>query len=139
MEFLGTRHERMEKRLFRTLDAALHVLIILLMLALFIVIAYELYLVFVVEIPSLGVNATIDGILFTLILVELFTILYAYLDKHYIKVERVIEVAIISIVREIIFKVFTMEDSKIYAVAALLLALGVLFLIEKHYSRQRNV
>lgn len=135
----GKGHEKLEKKLFRGLDAALHVLIILLILALFIVIAYELYLIFMVDIPSLGVKATIDGILFTLILVELFTILYSYLEKHYIKVERVIEVAIISIVREIIFKLFEMDDSKIYAVSALLVSLGVLFFIEKHYSGKRNV
>ena len=120
------------------MDSAFHLVVILLIVALFATIIYEIYVIFV-TIAGGDITHTIDGILFAFILVELFTILYTYLVKHYIKVERVIEVGIISIVREIIFKHLEMGTDMVYATATLLIALGVLFLIEKHYSKERNV
>jgi len=121
------------------LKKLLNVLIMLIIIALIVTIFYKLYLLFFKEIASGNIQSIIDNILFTLILVELFTILYSYLQKHYIKVERIIEVAIISIVRESLFRVYDLDAGKIYALAVLLVAFGVLFFIEKYYSHMRNM
>lgn len=132
-------HDIMEKKVLSILDFTLHILSLFLILALVIVILRELSVLFLVDILKADVQTIVDNILFILILVELFTILYAYLKKHYIKVERVVEVGIISIVREVIFKIFDIEVTKIYALSAILLVMGGIFFIEKKYSKERDV
>jgi uncharacterized membrane protein (DUF373 family) len=131
---LNNIHSGLEKKITKTLDIALHAMIITLILALFLTILYKLYFIFFVHMPIGDISLVVDNILFALILVELFTILYSYLTEHYIKVERVIEVGIISIVREIIFKLFELDVDKIYSVAVILVALGALLFIEKNYT-----
>ena len=128
-----------EGKLLGALDVILHLIIFLLIIATLGTIFIEMYKLFVVELITGNVRVIIEHILFTFILIELFTILHSYLIKHYIKVERIIEVGIISVVREIVFQVFEIEVSRIYALAVLLIALGALFFIEKHFSKERNV
>jgi uncharacterized membrane protein (DUF373 family) len=117
---------------------ASNIIIMLLILALFITIIYKLYILFAVDILTGDFQNIINDLLLLLILIELFTILYSYLSKHYIKVERVIELGIISLVREMLFKVNEFESSKIYSVAALLVSFGIIFFIEKYWSKTRN-
>lgn len=116
-----------------------NIAIILLIIALIITIFFKLYVLFFADIASGNFQNIINDLLLTIILIELFTILYSYLQKYYIKVERVIELGIISIIREILFKVQEFEISRIYAIAVLLVSFGVLFIIEKYYSKSRNV
>jgi uncharacterized membrane protein (DUF373 family) len=116
-----------------------NIIIVLLILALVVTILLKLYVLFFVDLFAGDFTSIINDLLLTLILIELFTILYSYLQKHYIKVERVVELGMISIIREMLFKVDTFEASKIYAVAVLLVAFGAVFFIEKYYSRMRNI
>lgn len=115
-----------------------NVIIVLLIVALLATIIFKLYLLFFIDIPSANFKSIIDNVLLVFIFIELLTILYSYLQRLYIKVERVIELGIISIVREMLFRVSDFEASKIYAVAVLLVALGILFFIEKYWANTRN-
>lgn len=130
--------EVIEHKVLPILKASGHIVILLLILALFVTIAYELYLIFFVEIATGNFTGLVKNLLFTLILIELLTILYSYLKKGYIKVERVIELGIISLVREMLFKVEEFDSGKIYAIAALLISFGAIFFIEKYWSKTRN-
>ncbi len=116
-----------------------NIIIILLIVALVVTIVFKLHVLFFVDIVSGNFQSIINDLLLTLILIELFTILYSYLLKYYIKVERVIELGMISIIREMLFKIDVFETNKIYAVAVLLVSFGILFFIEKYYSKSRNV
>jgi uncharacterized membrane protein (DUF373 family) len=126
-------------KLLPFIKLAANIIIIFLILALFITIVYKLCILFAVDLVHGDFQNIINDLLLLLILIELFTILYSYLSKHYIKVERVIELGIISLVREMLFKVNEFESSKIYAVAALLISFGIIFFIEKYWSKTRNI
>lgn len=126
------------QKLLPTIKVISNIIIILLILALVITILYKLYILFFVDLISGDFQSIINDLLLILILIELFTIMYSYLQRHYIKVERVVELGMISIVREMLFKIETFEANKIYAVAVLLIAFGGLFFIEKYYSKTRN-
>lgn len=121
------------------LDKALNITIFLLIFSLLFLITKELYVLIFLKLFQNGeIGQIVDLILFIFILIELFTILVSYLKKGYIKVERIVEVGIISIVRDIIFHVDTIETTKIYSISAVLLVLGGLFFIEKRFSKDRN-
>ncbi|MDP7179894.1 MAG: phosphate-starvation-inducible PsiE family protein [Candidatus Woesearchaeota archaeon] len=131
-------HKFIDDKLLGMLDVVLHILLFILIVALLVAILFELKTLFFVHLFNASVNVIIDHILFAFILVELFTILYSYLKKHYIKVERVVEVGIISLVRDLIFRIPDIETGKIYAIAVTLLVLGAIFFVEKHFSKDRN-
>ena len=136
----GTYCTPKENRVIKYLERVLNVLIFLLIVSLIILILRELYVLFVYELFKNGnVKEIVDLILFVFILIELFTVLISYLKKGYIKVERIIEVGIISIVRDLIFHIETALPQKLYSSAAILLVFGAIFFIEKRFSRQRNV
>ncbi|MDF5712732.1 MAG: phosphate-starvation-inducible PsiE family protein [Rhizonema sp. NSF051] len=68
--------------------------------------------------------------LILLILLELFRLLVIYFQEHLISVGVAVEVAIVSILREIIVRgLLEIPSEKILAIGALLLALGVLLLV----------
>lgn len=65
--------------------------------------------------------------LILLILVELFRLLVTYLEEHRISVEVAVEVAIVSILREVIVRgLLEFATGKIIAIGIFLLALGIL-------------
>lgn len=126
-----------EKKVLSFLSLVLDVLTFLLIVALLIFIVKEIFDLF----SGLGLNfdikEKIEIMLFALILVELFTILFFYLKEHRIKVDRIIEVGIISLVRDVIFKFNEFEVTRLFALAAVLIVLGGLFFIEKYFSSTR--
>ena len=68
--------------------------------------------------------------LFLLILVELFRLLAVYLDHHRIYVGIAVEVAVVSILREVIVEgLIHMDAMLVFAMCAFLFALGVLMFI----------
>ncbi len=81
-----------------------------------------------------------------LILVELFRLLVTYLEEHRISVEVAVEVAIVSILREVIVRgLLEFATGKIVAIGVFLLALGILlrarpwsFLDEKIHSQNSD-
>ncbi|MDD9954194.1 MAG: phosphate-starvation-inducible PsiE family protein [Candidatus Woesearchaeota archaeon] len=83
---------------------------------------------------SANVHVAVDLVLFMLILLELFMILVTYLKYHHIKVMRIVEIALISVVREVIFKVFEVDAMKLFGLAALIVSLAVVYYIERKYQ-----
>ena len=131
-------HDKTEEKILPLMDYALHILIFILIVALFIAILISLFDLFFVQVADGNLHLIINDILFVFILVELFTILNQYLTKHTIRVERIVEVGIISIIREIIFIAFEIEVAKVYAISVLLLSLGGLFFIEKYFGSKKT-
>ncbi len=131
-------NEFIEQKILPILKIMSNMIILLLIIALFFTIMYKLYVLFFVDLFKGDFQSIVNDLLLTLILIELFTILYSYLVKHYIKVERVIELGIISLVREMLFKINEFDSNKIYAVAVLLVSFGIIFFIEKYWSKTRN-
>jgi uncharacterized membrane protein (DUF373 family) len=127
-----------EFRILGYFEKLLNVLIFILLIALTLIIFKELYQLFAYEFFTADVKELIDSVLFVFILIELFTILFSYLKKGYIKVERIVEVGIISLVRDVIFHISSFEIMRIFGIAALFLTLGFLFYIEKYFSKNRN-
>ena len=115
-----------------------NILIYFLILAVLIVIVKELYFLFSGSIWDGEIKLIIDKILFIFILIEIFTILIAYLKTEHVKVERIVEVGIISLVRELIFYINSMEPNRAYAFASILLVFGILFFIEKYFSNNNE-
>jgi uncharacterized membrane protein (DUF373 family) len=128
----------LNKKLLKFLDTAGNVIILGLILALVIYMFYNLYNIFFLEFFKGEFSNIIDELILTLILMEVFTILYTYLVKHHISVERVVELGIISIVREMLFKTHEFEASKIYSISVLLVAFGLIFFIERYWNKSKK-
>lgn len=114
------------------------VIITLLMVALVTTIVSKLFVLFTNDLWTGGVQLVITEILFVLILVELFTILTSYLESGRIKVQRIVEVGIISIIREVMFVVFEISAMQIFALSGLLLVFALLFAVERYFSSQED-
>jgi uncharacterized membrane protein (DUF373 family) len=136
---LDNRESKLVNRVLPILKTISNIIIILLIVALMATIVYKLFILYFYDIASGNFQNIINDLLLLIILIELFTILFSYLQKYYIKVERVIELGMISIIREMLFKVQEIEVDRILAVAVLLISFGILFFIEKYYSKSRNV
>lgn len=129
------RTSYLEKKALKIFSLTLDILTFLLIVALLIMIFKQIIGLFLETLWISDIKYKIDAVLFALILVELFTILFYYLKEHRVRVDRIIEVGIISLVRDIIFKIFDLDNGKLYAMALILLVLGVLFFIEKYYAK----
>lgn len=127
-----------ERKMLKFFSLVVDVLIFLLIVALLFMIIRQIFILFSGPIWALEIKEKIDTMLFALILVELFTILFFYLKEHRIKVDRIIEVGIISLVRDVIFKVYETEVNRLFAMAAILVVLGALFFIEKYFAKSRE-
>lgn len=114
------------------------VIITLLMVALVTTIGAKLFVLFTNDLWVGGVQLVITEILFVLILVELFTILTSYLESGKIKVQRIVEVGIISIIREVMFVVFEISAMQIFALSGLLLVFALLFAVERYFATQED-
>ncbi|HKL23913.1 MAG TPA: phosphate-starvation-inducible PsiE family protein [Candidatus Nanoarchaeia archaeon] len=125
------------KNILKSFRGVFNLLVILLIMGLLLIILRELYSLFE-NIFSAEISVIINAILFIFILIELFTILTSYLRFGTIKVERVVEVGIISIVRDSIFHVFELDAPKMYGISALLLVFGLIFFVEKKFSKNRE-
>lgn len=127
----------LDSRMLNHLNNIFHYIVVILIGILMFVIGKTFYEV-ISTILVTESSVIINEILFILILVELFTILYFYLREHRIKVERIVELGIIAIVREVMFHAFEIDVHRIYAVTAFLLALGAIFYIEKRHCESRE-
>jgi uncharacterized membrane protein (DUF373 family) len=80
--------------------------------------------------PPLDFHAVTADILFLLILVELFRLLIIYLQEQRISIGVAVEVAIVSVLREVIVKgILETNWSQVLATCAFLLVLGLLLLM----------
>lgn len=72
-------------------------------------------------------SLVMGDILFMLVLVELLRLLLIYLEEHYISVSTMVEVGIVSTVREVIVKgALHIEWRQLLALCALIISLGAL-------------
>jgi uncharacterized membrane protein (DUF373 family) len=118
------------KRLFRNLDRVQDVLVVI--CAILLVLKMMLLLVdsFLSLHEGVDFKTVASQSLFILVLVELFRLLAVYLEHHRIYVGIAVEVAAVSILREIIVEgLFHMPPLQILAICSLLFVLGGLMFI----------
>jgi uncharacterized membrane protein (DUF373 family) len=80
--------------------------------------------------PPLNFKTVTSDILFLLILVELFRLLIIYLQEQRVSIGVAVEVAIVSVLREVIVRgVLETNYSQVLATCAFLLVLGALLVV----------
>jgi uncharacterized membrane protein (DUF373 family) len=72
-------------------------------------------------------SLVLGDVLFMLVLVELIRLLLIYLEEHYVSVSTMVEVGIVSTVREIILRgALQIEWRQLLVICALIITLGIL-------------
>lgn len=105
-------------------------IVIFLCLGLFCVMLIQLFGMFVALLRPVDFKQVTSQILFLLILVELFRLLVVYLQEHSVSVGVAVEVAIVSVMREIIVHgVLETPWMQLLATCGLLMILGVLLMV----------
>lgn len=114
----------------RVLEGVQDLIVISLCMGLFCFMALELREMFFSLLPPLNFQKVTADILFLLILVELFRLLIIYLQERRVSIGVAVEVAIVSVLREVIVRgVLEAPWVQILSTGAFLLVLGVLLLI----------
>jgi uncharacterized membrane protein (DUF373 family) len=105
-------------------------IIISLCIGLFGVMVLQLRSMFVSLLPPLNFQEVTADILFILILVELFRLLIIYLQEQRVSIGVAVEVAIVSVLREVIVRgVLEVAWTQILSACAFLLVMGVLLVV----------
>lgn len=86
----------------RNMEAFQDLIVIVLCLGLFIIMVMQLWKLFTTLSMTVDFRQVTDKILFILILVELFRLMMVYLQEHSIAVGVAVEVAIVSVLREVV-------------------------------------
>ena len=118
------------------LESVLNFFILALTLALVIVVLQNVIHIFSILLTS-PTKTIIEDILFTLILLELFALFMDYIKKSRIRAERVIEIGIISVVREIFINLFDIQPLDMFAYASIVLVFGIVYYLEKRVDLDR--
>ncbi|MEA5577681.1 phosphate-starvation-inducible PsiE family protein [Anabaena sp. UHCC 0451] len=114
----------------RNMEAFQDLIVIILCLALFAVMLIQLWGIFIAITNSLDYKELTSKMLFVLILVELFRLLMVYLQEHSISVGVAVEVAIVSVLREVVVHgALDISGVQTAAICGLLLILGGLLLV----------
>ncbi len=117
-------------RVVIVLEAVQDLIIISLCIGLFGVMVLQLKAMFISILPPLDFPAVTADILFILILVELFRLLIIYLQEQRVSIGVAVEVAIVSVLREVIVKgVLEVPWTQILSACAFLLVMGVLLVV----------
>ncbi|OKH21687.1 hypothetical protein NIES593_14730 [Hydrococcus rivularis NIES-593] len=117
-------------RIVFALELVQDLIVICLCIGLFSFMVLEIREMFVSLLPPLEFQAVTADILFLLILVELFRLLIIYLKERRVSIGVAVEVAIVSVLREIIVRgVLETNWSQVLATCAFLLVLGVLLIV----------
>lgn len=118
------------ERVVIVLEAVQDLIIISLCIGLFGVMVLQLRSMFISILPPLDFPAVTADILFILILVELFRLLIIYLQEQRVSIGVAVEVAIVSVLREVIVKgVLEVPWTQILSACAFLLVMGVLLVV----------
>lgn len=117
-------------RIVRSMEAFQDLIVIFLCVGLFCVMVLQLLEIFHSLIQPVDFQKTTAHILFVLILVELFRLLIMYLQEHSVAVGVAVEIAIVSVLREVIVHgVLEVTWSQILAICGLLFILGTLLMV----------
>lgn len=123
-------YEVNRRRVVRSLELIQDLIVISLCIGLFSFMVLQVKDMFLSLLPPLDFHAVTADILFLLILVELFRLLIIYLQEQRISIGVAVEVAIVSVLREVIVKgVLETNWSQVLATCAFLLVLGILLII----------
>lgn len=114
----------------RALEMVQDLIVISLCLGLFCVMVIQLRAMFISLLPPLNFRAVTADILFLLILVELFRLLIIYLQEQRVSIGVAVEVAIVSVLREVIVRgVLEVPWSQILAACAFLMVMALLLVV----------
>lgn len=117
-------------RVVLVLESVQDFIIISLCLGLFGVMVLQLRAMFISLLPPLDFKIVTADILFVLILVELFRLLIIYLQEQRVSIGVAIEVAIVSVLREVIVRgVLEIPWPQTLSACAFLLVMGILLII----------
>ncbi|MER3433269.1 MAG: hypothetical protein C4288_07535 [Leptolyngbya sp. ERB_1_1] len=119
------------KTLIRNLEGIQNFIVVALCLGIFGAMLIRLGEMYVSLINPLNFRAITSDILFILILVELFRLLIIYLKEQRISVGAAVEVALVSVLREVILQgVLEIPLNQLLGVCAFLGILGALLLVQ---------
>jgi uncharacterized membrane protein (DUF373 family) len=117
-------------RVVSVLEIVQDFIIISLCFGLFAVMVLQLRAMFLSLLPPLDFQVVTADILFILILVELFRLLIIYLQEQRVSIGVAVEVAIVSVLREVIVKgVLEIPWTQTLSACAFLLVMGVLLIV----------
>lgn len=117
-------------RIVRSLELIQDLIVISLCIGLFSFMVLQVRDMFLSLLPPLDFHAVTADILFLLILVELFRLLIIYLQEQRVSIGVAVEVAIVSVLREVIVKgVLETNWSQVLSCCAFLLVLGSLLIV----------
>ena len=139
-------------RVVGVLEVVQDFIIISLCIGLFVVMVLQLRGMFLSLLPPLDFQVVTADILFILILVELFRLLIIYLQEQRVSIGVAVEVAIVSVLREVIVKgVLEIPWTQTLSACAFLLVMGILLVVrvwipptfngidpEKRFSKQHD-
>jgi uncharacterized membrane protein (DUF373 family) len=117
-------------RVVGVLEVVQDFIIISLCFGLFGVMVLQLRAMFISLLPPLDFQVVTADILFILILVELFRLLIIYLQEQRVSIGVAVEVAIVSVLREVIVKgVLEIPWTQTLSAYAFLLVMGILLVV----------
>jgi uncharacterized membrane protein (DUF373 family) len=112
------------------LEMVQDLIVVSLCIGLFCVMVIQLRAMFISLLPPLNFRAVTADILFLLILVELFRLLIIYLQEQRVSIGVAVEVAIVSVLREVIVRgVLEVHWSQILAACAFLMVMALLLVV----------
>lgn len=117
-------------RVVRALEAVQDAIVVSLCIGLFCFMMLQIRAMFVSLLPPLDFRAVTADILFLLILVELFRLLIIYLQEQRVSIGVAVEVAIVSVLREVIVRgVLEVHWSQILSACAFLMVMALLLVV----------
>lgn len=123
VEFYFWIHSAVRKYIEIILDI---ILVGLVFVTLAFIIKY-VYLLWLSIFPDIDVHHVISKFLFLFILIEMMRILITYIEFHQVSVDIMVELAIVTILREIILEgALKLETMKILGISFLIIVLGLL-------------
>jgi uncharacterized membrane protein (DUF373 family) len=136
----ATPHTQVHSLVRRTLEVLQDVVATLLMLLLLVLSLQALWRLAQMAIAGLAATSELlSDIIFVLILVELYRLMIYYLREHRISVALMVEVALVSILREVMLKgAYEFEWLRLVGLSLLLGVLGGLLAMERWMGRWRN-
>jgi uncharacterized membrane protein (DUF373 family) len=114
----------------RTLESVQNLIVVSLCIGLFCVMVIQLRTMFISLFPPLHFREVTADILFVLILVAMFRLLVIYLQEQRISIGVAVEVAIVSVLREVIVRgVLEVPWMQILAMCAFLMVMAMLLIV----------
>ncbi|HTL87808.1 MAG TPA: phosphate-starvation-inducible PsiE family protein [Leptolyngbya sp.] len=114
----------------KALETVQDLIVVSLCIGLFCVMVIQLRAMFISLLPPLNFHGVTADILFLLILVELFRLLIIYLQEQRISIGVAVEVAIVSVLREVLVRgILEVHWTQVLSTCAFLMALALLLVV----------